>query len=142
MKKLEMHLPPLGISLRVVICQTHLTFLSCKISTNDGVTLFEYAAKVIRDRQHGRSKRFAVVTYDTKEEAEKALNGMKYRRLDGYHLFFKPREFDVPVQEHVPIKTNCIIHLDLDDLDESEGIISFDLKMRYYNTYFLFLKMH
>lgn len=106
------------------------------------MALFEYAAKVMRDTQHGRSMRSAFVTYDTIEEAEKALNGMKHRRLDGYRVFVEPREFDVPVQEHVLRKTEWIVYLDLDDLDESEGIISFDLKMRYYNTHFLFLKNH
>lgn len=80
-------------------------------------------AKVMRDTQHGRSMRSAFVTYDTIEEAEKALNGMKHRRLDGYRVFVEPREFDVPVQEHVLRKTEWIVYLDLDDLDESEGVL-------------------
>ncbi|CAN8316850.1 unnamed protein product [Cochlearia groenlandica] len=52
-------------------------------------------AKVITDRDTGRSKGFGFVTYATIEDAEKAKEGMNAKFLDGWVIFVdpaKPRE--------------------------------------------------
>lgn len=58
-------------------------------------------AKVITDRNTGRSKGFGFVTYTTIEEAEKATEGMNAKFLDGWVIFVdpaKPREPKPPLQ--------------------------------------------
>ncbi|KAI3443012.1 RRM domain-containing protein [Psidium guajava] len=59
-------------------------------------------AKVITDRQTGRSKGFGFVTYETIEEAEKAREGMNAKFIDGWVIFVdpaKPREPRAPPQQ-------------------------------------------
>ncbi|XP_030528994.1 organelle RRM domain-containing protein 2, mitochondrial [Rhodamnia argentea] len=59
-------------------------------------------AKVIIDRQSGRSKGFGFVTYETIEEAEKAREGMNAKFLDGWVIFVdpaRPREPRAPPQQ-------------------------------------------
>lgn len=63
------------------------------------ICTYESAAKVITDRQTGRSKGFAFVTYSSIEEAEKAKEGMNGKFLDGWVIFVdpaKPREYRPP----------------------------------------------
>ncbi|CAM8966282.1 unnamed protein product [Rhodiola kirilowii] len=47
-------------------------------------------AKVIVDREMGRSKGFGFVTYATIEEAEKAREAMNAKMLDGWVIFVDP----------------------------------------------------
>ncbi|XP_024003988.1 organelle RRM domain-containing protein 2, mitochondrial isoform X1 [Eutrema salsugineum] len=62
------------------------------------------AARVITDRETGRSKGFAFVTYATIDDAEKAKEGMNAKFLDGWVIFVdpaRPREpRRPPQQEH------------------------------------------
>ncbi|KAK1392605.1 glycine-rich RNA-binding protein 6, mitochondrial [Heracleum sosnowskyi] len=65
-------------------------------------------AKVIVDRACGRSKGFGFVTYDTLEEAEKALEKMNATFLDGWVIFVDPakqKEYKPPQPEEKPSKT-------------------------------------
>ncbi|XP_024003989.1 organelle RRM domain-containing protein 2, mitochondrial isoform X2 [Eutrema salsugineum] len=61
-------------------------------------------ARVITDRETGRSKGFAFVTYATIDDAEKAKEGMNAKFLDGWVIFVdpaRPREpRRPPQQEH------------------------------------------
>lgn len=59
------------------------------------------AARVITDRETGRSKGFGFVTYATLEDAEKAKEGMNAKFLDGWVIFVdpaRPREPRSPLQ--------------------------------------------
>ncbi|EOA28098.1 hypothetical protein CARUB_v10024280mg [Capsella rubella] len=59
-------------------------------------------ARVITDRETGRSKGFGFVTYATIEDAEKAKKGMNAKFLDGWVIFVdpaRPREPRRPQQE-------------------------------------------
>ncbi|XP_023639884.1 organelle RRM domain-containing protein 2, mitochondrial isoform X1 [Capsella rubella] len=63
---------------------------------------FAVAARVITDRETGRSKGFGFVTYATIEDAEKAKKGMNAKFLDGWVIFVdpaRPREPRRPQQE-------------------------------------------
>ena len=56
------------------------------------------AAKVIMDRETGRSKGFGFVTYASAEEASGAREGMNAKFLDGWVIFVdpaKPRELRI-----------------------------------------------
>ncbi|KAK3038555.1 hypothetical protein RJ639_029355 [Escallonia herrerae] len=58
-------------------------------------------AKVIVDRESGRSKGFGFVSYQTIEEAEAAREGMNAKYLDGWVIFVdpaRPREPRPPPQ--------------------------------------------
>lgn len=48
------------------------------------------AAKVIKDRDSGRSKGFGFVTYATIKEAEEAREKMNAKFLDGWVIFVDP----------------------------------------------------
>ncbi|KFK36640.1 hypothetical protein AALP_AA4G151100 [Arabis alpina] len=59
-------------------------------------------ARVITDRETGRSKGFGFVTYATLEDAEKAKEGMNAKFLDGWVIFVdpaRPREPRRPMQQ-------------------------------------------
>uniref|UniRef100_A0A1J3HXM4 Glycine-rich RNA-binding protein 6, mitochondrial n=3 Tax=Noccaea caerulescens TaxID=107243 RepID=A0A1J3HXM4_NOCCA len=59
-------------------------------------------ARVITDRETGRSKGFGFVTYATLEDAEKAKEGMNAKFLDGWVIFVdpaRPREPRRPLQQ-------------------------------------------
>lgn len=63
-------------------------------------------ARVITDRESGRSKGFGFVTYATIQDAEKAKEGMNAKFLDGWVIFVdpaRPREPRRPLQQdHQP----------------------------------------
>ncbi|RID61624.1 hypothetical protein BRARA_E00758 [Brassica rapa] len=63
-------------------------------------------ARVITDRETGRSKGFGFVTYATIQDAEKAKEGMNAKFLDGWVIFVdpaRPREPRRPLhQDHQP----------------------------------------
>ncbi|XP_010509328.1 PREDICTED: glycine-rich RNA-binding protein 4, mitochondrial-like [Camelina sativa] len=62
-------------------------------------------ARVITDRETGRSKGFGFVTYATIEDAEKAKKEMNAKFLDGWVIFVdpaKPREPRRPLQQEPP----------------------------------------
>ncbi|KAL1209964.1 Organelle RRM domain-containing protein 2 [Cardamine amara subsp. amara] len=62
-------------------------------------------ARVITDRETGRSKGFGFVTYATIEDAEKAKEGMNAKFLDGWVIFVdpaRPREPRRPLQQEPP----------------------------------------
>ncbi|KAJ0258869.1 RNA-binding [Hirschfeldia incana] len=63
-------------------------------------------ARVITDRETGRSKGFGFVTYATIQDAEKAKEGMNAKFLDGWVIFVdpaRPREPRRPLQQdHQP----------------------------------------
>ncbi|KAF8101863.1 hypothetical protein N665_0201s0173 [Sinapis alba] len=59
-------------------------------------------ARVITDRETGRSKGFGFVTYATIQDAEKAKEGMNAKFLDGWVIFVdpaRPREPRRPLQQ-------------------------------------------
>jgi RNA recognition motif-containing protein len=63
---------------------------------------FHVAARVITDRDSGRSKGFGFVTYATIEDAEKAKAEMNAKFLDGWVIFVdpaRPREPRRPLQQ-------------------------------------------
>lgn len=47
-------------------------------------------AKVVTDRESGRSKGFGFISYATVEEAERAREGMNAKFLDGWVIFVDP----------------------------------------------------
>ncbi|CAH8360345.1 unnamed protein product [Eruca vesicaria subsp. sativa] len=62
-------------------------------------------ARVITDRDTGRSKGFGFVTYATIQDAEKAKEGMNAKFLDGWVIFVdpaKPREPRRPIHQEQP----------------------------------------
>ncbi|KAG2326553.1 hypothetical protein Bca4012_035502 [Brassica carinata] len=62
-------------------------------------------ARVITDRETGRSKGFGFVTYATIQDAEKAKEGMNAKFLDGWVIFVdpaRPREPRRPLQQDQP----------------------------------------
>ncbi|KAG2326552.1 hypothetical protein Bca4012_035501 [Brassica carinata] len=62
-------------------------------------------ARVITDRETGRSKGFGFVTYATMQDAEKAKEGMNAKFLDGWVIFVdpaRPREPRRPLQQDQP----------------------------------------
>ncbi|KAG7569526.1 RNA recognition motif domain [Arabidopsis thaliana x Arabidopsis arenosa] len=62
-------------------------------------------ARVITDRETGRSKGFGFVTYATIEDAEKAKAEMNAKFLDGWVIFVdpaRPREPRRPLQREPP----------------------------------------
>ncbi|CAH8360871.1 unnamed protein product [Eruca vesicaria subsp. sativa] len=62
-------------------------------------------ARVITDRDTGRSKGFGFVTYATIQDAEKAKEGMNAKFLDGWVIFVdpaKPREPRRPLHQEQP----------------------------------------
>ncbi|KAL8145109.1 polyadenylate-binding protein, cytoplasmic and nuclear-like [Apium graveolens] len=82
-------------------------------------------AKIVKDRFSGLSKGFAIVTYDNIQEAEKARTRMNHKPLGGSVLFVQSEsEFLKQEPEPVPIpKSGCSVYLNLDDLDESQGVL-------------------
>ncbi|KAK1395718.1 RRM domain-containing protein [Heracleum sosnowskyi] len=91
-------------------------------------------AKVIKDRLSGRSKGFAIVTYDNLQQAEKARRRMNFARLGDTVLIVESElEFSQEEEPVIP-KPGCSVYLDLDDMDESQGIISFYFNIRYYGS--------
>jgi len=80
-------------------------------------------AKVIKDRASGISMGLATVTYDTVEEAERARKRMDYTLFGGYVIFVESEfEFFKQKYEHPP-KSFFRVYVDLDDLDEYEGVL-------------------
>ncbi|KAG2289723.1 hypothetical protein Bca4012_029212 [Brassica carinata] len=62
-------------------------------------------ARVITDRETGRSKGFGFVTYATVQDAEKAKEGMNAKFLDGWVIFVdpaRPREPRRPLHQDQP----------------------------------------
>ncbi|KAF2568402.1 hypothetical protein F2Q68_00024256 [Brassica cretica] len=62
-------------------------------------------ARVITDRETGRSKGFGFVTYATVQDAEKAKEGMNAKFLDGWVIFVdpaRPREPRRPLHQEQP----------------------------------------
>lgn len=59
-------------------------------SSHISLVLFGVAARVITDRETGRSKGFGFVTYATLEDANKAKEGMNAKFLDGWVIFVDP----------------------------------------------------
>lgn len=88
----------------------------------------------MKDRISGLSKGFAIVTYDNIAEAEKARKRMNLRPF-GDTVLLVESESEFSQQELAPSpKSGCSVYLDLDDLDESQGIISLYLNMRYHSS--------
>lgn len=69
------------------------------------VFFFHTVARVITDRETGRSKGFGFVTYATIQDAEKAKEGMNAKFLDGWVIFVdpaRPREPRRPLHQDHP----------------------------------------
>ncbi len=58
----------------------------------------EYAVKIVKDRESGRSKGFGFVTFDSEEEAERAQKELDGVEFDGRTLKFDMARESAPGQ--------------------------------------------
>ncbi|KAK1395712.1 hypothetical protein POM88_005575 [Heracleum sosnowskyi] len=79
-------------------------------------------AKIMKDRLSGRSMGFAIVTYDNLQQAEKARRRMNFARLADTVVIVES-ELEFTQEKPVLPKSGCSVYLDLDDMDESQGVL-------------------
>jgi len=84
-------LPPISHQTTKTECTLYVGNLNPSL---EDTRLFEYfrsygdvlTCRIMRDIYSGESRRFAFVSYNTKEEAQKALDALNYTKLDGWEL--------------------------------------------------------
>ncbi|WOH14690.1 hypothetical protein DCAR_0934212 [Daucus carota subsp. sativus] len=90
------------------------------------------SAKVIKN------KALAIVTYDTIQEAEKARKRMHFRRFGGFFLLIESEsEFLNPNYEYP--QSGCYVYVDLDDLDDYEGVLDLTTRDKFREAFAPFL---
>lgn len=100
-----MHLLLLASSLMVTLLSLSPSWSNNIYSIKPLSHIFLCAARVITDRETGRSKGFGFVTYATVQDAEKAKEGMNAKFLDGWVIFVdpaRPREPRRPLHQDQP----------------------------------------
>ena len=77
------------------------------------------SCKIMRDIYSGESRRFAFISYSTKEAAEKAMKEMNYKKIDGWELriCFKKTTSEFKPEANIFVK-NLPDEVNAKELDE------------------------